>query len=45
LFVLVFSEVTVAYLLIAPRIALFPCTTKCSPKRIIFPGALDIEVK
>ena len=43
--VLFFSDVMVTRLFIAPTMARVPCTTKCSPKRIIFPGALAIEVK
>jgi hypothetical protein len=38
-FPLVFSAVTVTLLFIEHKIALIPYTTKCSPKRITFPGA------
>ena len=40
-----FSDVTVTRLFIAPTMARVPCTTKCSPKRIIFPGALAFDIK
>ena len=40
-----FSDVTVTRLFIAPTTARVPCTTKCSPKRIIFPGALAFDIK
>ena len=39
------SDVTDTRLLIAPTIARVPCTTKCSPNRIIFPGAVAFDIK
>jgi hypothetical protein len=41
----IFSAVTVTLLLIAQRIAFTPYTTKCSPKRITFPGAEALDFK
>jgi hypothetical protein len=41
----IFSSVTVTRLLIAQRIAFTPYTTKCSPKRITFPGADALDFK
>jgi len=40
-----FSDVMVTRLFIAPTIARVPCTTKCSPKIIIFPGAVAFDIK
>ena len=40
-----FSDETVTRLSIAQTMARVPCTTKCSPKRIIFPGAIAFDVK
>jgi len=37
--------VTVTLLSIAQRIAFIPYTTKCSPKRMTFPGAEALEIK
>ena len=37
------SAVTVILLLIAHRIAFTPYTTKCSPKRMTFPGAEALD--
>ena len=39
------SDVTDTRLLIAQTTAWVPCTTKCSPKRIIFPGAVAFDIK
>ena len=41
----VFSAVTVTLLSIVQSIAFIPYTTKCSPKRIIFPGADALDFK
>ena len=39
------DEVTLTLLSIEHRIALIPYTTKCSPKRMIFPGAEAMDFK
>jgi len=41
----VFSAITVILLSIAQRMDLTPYTTKCSPKRITFPGAEALDFK
>ena len=41
----VVNEVTLTLLSIEHRIALIPYTTKCSPKRMTFPGAEAIDFK
>ena len=40
-----FSDVIVTRLFIAPTTARVPWTTKCYPKRIIFPGAVAFDIK
>lgn len=42
---LIISEETVTRLSMEHSIAFVPCTTKCSPKRMTFPGAEAVDFK